>query len=646
MNSDKEILMKKPILSLFPLPAAILIVGIANPQSSPLVPNYSQSERSAVPEAFRWRFEDIYPSSEAWRAEVLQTQKALAQFEASAKEATASPVRFAACLKLREKISASLAKILAYPSLQSQVQWSNALFQNMTGDAGRLQADFETATGLLEANLRRLDGNRLDSWIEVQGDLKPYLVFLRRAQRKKAYTLSEEGERIAAQVKLFSGGPGRAADLLRGLDMPRAEAILPDGSKLTLDGTNGMKLLHSARAEERKAADQALAANRKRFENTFAALLDMSMKRDFFEATIRGFADCLSAELFPYDVNPSVYRNLILTLRNRLEPYHRFLRLKKKILGFKEFHPYDLALRVAASPPLRYGFAEARRLVQEAVAPLGEEYAALARRAFDERWFDVFGHKDKINLGSAHSVYGVHPYISLDYRGSFFDLITVAHELGHGLNFWLSEKAQPCAASDPVWFASEVPSAMSEILLMKHILESPGDGGRKLALLAEFLERLDVLLFFSARHAEFQLAAHEHVEKGGTLSPEWLNAKQLELTRHYCGGSKGVMTVDEYVQSDWNHPNMYFAPFQGYFYVVGAVTSLALADKIREDREAARQYVGFLKAGSSRPIMDVLKELGVDLSAPRVIENALSTYDRLVGDMEKLFAGAGALSQR
>ena len=632
--------MKKSILPLFAVSAAVLFTGFANRQAPPVIPNYAQAERSAVPEVFRWRFEDIYPSPEAWRADLLRSRKTLAKFEGAVKEATNSAARLVVCLHLYEELSASLAKLFGYPFFQSQVQWSNALFQNMSSEAGGLQVDFGAATRLLEANVLSLDSKRVEDWLEAEPDLKPYQTFLRYVQRRKSHLLSPEAERVAAQVKLFSGGPQRAADVLRDLDMPKPEAVLPDGSKLTLDGANRRKFSLSAKAGERKAADEAMAASRKRFENTFAALLDMSVKRDFFEAKIRGFADCLSAELFPYGVDPSVYRNLVQTVRNGLEPYHRFLRLKKKTLGLDELHPYDLALRTSAGPPVRYGFDDARRLVQEAVAPLGPEYASLARRAFDERWIDAYGHKDKFSLGSASPLYGVHPFICLDFRGSFFDLITVAHELGHGLNFWLSEKAQPFAASAPVWFATEVPSTLNEILLMKHLLERPGDEKAKPALLAEFLERLDVLFFFSARHAELQLAAHEHAEQGGTLSPEWLNAKQLELARHYYGAGKNVMVVDDYVQSDWNHPNTYFAPFQGYFYVVGAVTSLALADKVREGGEAAQKYINFLKAGSSRPIMDVLKEMGVDLSAPKAVEDALRTYDRLVGDWERLSAGA------
>ena len=629
--------MKKLAISLFLVLTSAAIFWPANPQTDPIIPNYSQSERSAVLEAFRWRFEDIYPSAPVWRADVVEATKNLAQLEAMAKDWVSSPPQMAECLELHEALSARLAKLSGYAFLQSQVQWSNTEFQNMSSEANRLLVDLAAKTGRLEADVLRLGQKRLETSLESEPRLKPFRVFLRRALKKKDHILSQEAEDVASMVKLFSGGSKTASDLLRDFDMPEPEAALPDGSKLSLDGANRRKLASSTNAAERKAADEARGANLKRFENTFAALLDMSVKKDFFEAKIHRFSDCLSAELFPYDVDPDVYRNLVSSVKARLEPYHRFLRLRKKILGLAELHPYDSWLQTAAGSPPRFSFGDARRLVLESASPLGSEYSALVRRAFEERWFDVYGHKDKAGiLGSASPVYGVHPFICLDFRGSFFDLITVAHELGHGLNFFLAEQAQPFAAADPVWFATEIPSTFHEILLMKSLLERPGDDRRKLELLSAFLERLNVLLFFSAQHADLQLAAHEHVEKGGTLSPEWLNAKQLELARHYLGHDKGVMAVDDYIQSDWNHPNMFFAPFQGYFYVVGAVTSLALDDKLRKDGETARKYIAFLSAGSSRPIMDALRELGVDLSTPKPVEEALAMYDRLVGEMETL----------
>jgi oligoendopeptidase F len=439
-------------------------------------------------------------------------------------------------------------------------------------------------------------------------------------------------------VGLFSDGPRVAADCLRDLDMPKAEAVLANGTKLPLTGQNWWKLSLSPKALERRAAQEAWALNRKHYENTFAALLDMGVKRDLFYATVRHYPDCLSAELQPYGVSPAVYRTMVQTVRGNLAPYHRFLRLRKRMLELPELRSSDGFLPTVPGSEMRFSFAEARSLTEESLRPLGREYGDLVRRAFDGHWFDVYMHKDKMNFGSAQSLKGVHPFINLDFRGSFFDLITVTHELGHALNFYLAEKSQPYAAADVVWFASEIPSTFNEVLLMKHMLEQTKDERLKLALLAELLQRLNVLFFFDVQNAEMQLAMHEHVEKGGTLAPAWLNAKQLELTRHYLGHDLGVVKVDDYVQGEWNHPSMFFSPFQSYFYAVGAAMALALADPVAHDPGAAKKYLTFLKAGSSRPILDVLKELGVDLTTSKPWLDALAAYNRLVERMEILQA--------
>ena len=602
------------------------------------IPDYSQSERAAIPEQFRWRLEDIYPSQIVWRAEMIVVKSDLARFESMLKRGGDSPEKLADCLGLQENLTMRLAKLQGYASLNSQVQWHDTLFQDMQSEAGQVQADLDVQTALLEAIILRLDENKLAEFSGSESRLLVFRGFLLQVLRNKGHSLSPEAARVASQAALFSDGPRIAADCLRNLDMPRPEVILPDGTKLPLTWKNWQKLSSSADAAERRAADEERCLNLKRFENTFAALLDASVKRDFFEAAIRNFPDCLSAELLPYGVPPGVYRTMVQTLHSHLDPYHRFLRLRKKILGLPELHHSDEYMEPVPGIDLRFSFEEARQMVEESLKPLGAEYCALARKAFDGRWFDVYQHKEKMNLGSAQTVAGVHPFINLDFRGTFFDLLTVTHELGHALSFFLAEKSQPYASSDVVWFASEIPSTFHEVLLMDRLLDQAGDDRSRLALLSQFLERLNTLLFFSGQHAELQLAMHEHVEKGGTLSPAWLNAKQLELERHYQGHDLGVVRVDDYVQSEWNHPNTFFAPFQSYFYVIGAAVSLAQAEKVCADQEAARKYLAFLKSGSSRPILEVFKELGVDLNTPQPYLDALAAYDRLVGNMETLQA--------
>jgi oligoendopeptidase F len=617
-------------------------LSFAAERPAPAVPDYSQGERAAVPEAFRWRLEDVYPTPAAWQADLDEAGRGLEKLSSLLQAPADFPRLLPDCLELHESLARRLAKLQGYASLQSQVQWSDARFQDMQAQAGRLLASLAEQKALIDSRLLAADEAEMKARFGNEPRLAPYRNALRQVLENRGHALDAEAARIVSRAGLFADGSRVAADCLRNLDMPPPEAVLPDGTRLSLTGREWWRLSRSPVAAERRAADEAPCLNRRRYENTFAALLDTGVKRDLFQATVRRFPDCLSAELQPYGVPAAVYRNMVQSLRGRLAPYHRFLRLRRRILGLAELHPYDNGLPTVPGDDPRFTFAEARKLVEESLRPLGAEYAGLARRAFDERWFDVYQHKDRMCFGSAQSLPGVHPFISLDFRGGFFDLLTMAHELGHALNFYLAEKAQPFAASDVVWFVSEVPSTFNEVVLMEHLLERASDDRGRLAALARLLERLDVLLFFSARQAEMQLAMHEHVEAGGTLTPAWLNAKQLELSRFYQGHDRGVMVVDDYVQSEWNHPNSFFAPFQGYYYVVGAVASLALAGKVRSNSDAAAKYVAFLKSGGSRPILEVLKEMGIDLATSKPYEDAMAAYERLVVRMEELQARLSA----
>ncbi len=615
---------------------ALLLASVSSPclhAQEVSIPDYSNAERSQVPEAFRWRVEDIYPSEEAWRADLIQARRDLDTLDVMVKNWTSSPQRMATFLERYEKLFRLDAKLGLWPSLQQQTHLTDARFQDLESEARQFTVDLSTTIASMDADIINLGRERIENDLRAEPRLSPYRALLEEALRKKDHVLSDEAEEVAAAVGMFSDGPSAAAYFLLNVEMPKAEAVLPDSSRVTLDRATRDRLLQSKDPAERKAAHEASVANRKRFENTFAALADMSVKRDLFRARVHHFPACLSDELFRYDVDPAVYRNLVQTLRSNLEPYHRYLRLRTRILGLEELHPYDAYLPVAPDVRLQFPFDEARALVQESTAPLGPQYAGLVRQAFDQRWMDVYPYKDKAGLGSATSGYGVHPYVLLNYGGDFFDLITVAHELGHALSFAIAERAQPFATAQSSWFLSEVPSTLNEILLMQHLAARPGDDRTKLALLAEFVDRLSTLLFFSARGAEFELSIHEQVEGGGTLSAAWLDTTQLKLTRHYSGHAQGAMIVDDYVQSEWIHPNLFFAPFQSYFYVVGAVTSLALAEEIQD---GAAKYMAFLEAGSSRPPAVLLKEAGVDLSGPEPVLRALRAYDRLLDQLEAI----------
>lgn len=626
--------MKRPILAV--ALSLLLVPGLAGRAAPEDIPDYSQTERAGVPESLRWRIEDLYPGIEAWRTDLAAARAELGDLASLAGTWTSSPQRMAEFLERYEKLVTRGGRLHLYASLQSETQQTHPGFRELAGESGQFDVDLNARLAFVDAGILRMGRGKVEDCLKAEPGLAPYRVHFEEILRKGDHARSEEVEQVVAMVDLFSGALSTASSLLLYTDLPRPEAVLPGGKRVTLDDADERRLRRSKNAAERRAADEAVARNRRQFENTFAALLDGAMKRDLLEARVRRHPDALSAELFSYNVDPAVYRNLVRTVRSNLGPFHRLLRLRKKMLGLGEMHLYDLSLPVVPGSERRFTFEEARRLVQEATAPLGPEYAALLRRAFEERWIDVYPHKDKDPGGSSSFAHGAHPYVLLNFRGTVFDTRTLAHELGHALNYYMADTSQPFAATAPSWFLSEVPSNFNEILLMERQLAAPGDDRFKLEVLSDLLDMLYFSIYHVTLWAELDLAMHERVEQGGTLTPEWLNSKYLELVRHYYGHAEGITVVDDWVRSEWIEVFHFHRRYAAYLYTVGVITSLSLADRVLHGGEPeAGEYLAFLKAGGSRPPLDLLDDMGVDLTGPGSVERALGVFDGMVGEMEK-----------
>lgn len=614
--------------------------SFATPPASDLIPDYSRVEREDVPEAFRWRVEDIYESEEAWERDLARAREELDRLDGMAAGWTSSASRVADVLETLRSVSLRSGKLSAYASLQARTHAGSARLADLEGASDQLETRLSGRVALMDAAILELGREKVEALVLAEPRLPPYRALLDRALRAAGHTLSEEAQRVFSEAATFSGGAQAAATTLTAMELPTREAVLPDGSRVALTGPVYWKLASSRDSRERRAADEAMVSDVKPLENTFAALLDTCVRKDLFEARVRSHPDGLSAELFPHQVDPAVVRQLLASVKASLGPYHRYLALRKKILGLTEAHHYDLAQRLPAGPKLHFTFEEARRAIEESTSVLGPEYSALMRRAFEERWVDVYRHKGKPGGGSLTSVPGVHPFALLDFGGSFFDLLTVSHELGHALHYVLSEKSQPFAAAEPPYLLTEIPSTFNEILLARHLVDRTPDPRTRLALLAELLDRLDTLLVFGARVAELEIAMHAHVEQGGSLTAEWLNARFLAIARSTYGHDEGLVLVDDYVKSGWNYPNTFFDTFRGYKVVLATVASLAMAGRVRAGGEVeARRYVEFLGAGCGKPTLEILKDAGIDLARPETVETAMQAFDGLVGEMEALQTG-------
>lgn len=597
--------------------------------------------RDQIPEAHRWRIEDLYPSAEAWRGDFTRAEQGLRALEGALADGTGSAQAMAAMLGRFQELSLRIARLESYAALQGMTADRAPLFREMQGAVAPLAIGLAQAASRRDAALRTLGRTGIEARMAEVPALGAYRAWFDEALRGAAHGLSEEGEQVLAEAARFSGGARDAAMTLQNLELPPRMLNRGDGSRAPLDGPTYWKLVASKDPAERRAAGEAMVSDLKPLEHTFAALMDTCVKRDVFEARVRKHPDAFAAECFPHGFDPAVARGLVKAVRAHLGPYHRYLQLKQRILGLPGAHAHDLQQPLFPDTRLRFDYEEARRTFLASAQVLGKDYGAWAQRAFEDRWVDAFGHEGKVGAGSLTAVPGVHPYALLDYRGSFFDAITLAHEVGHGLHYHLSDLRQPFAAATPAYLLTEVPSTLHEILWVRQLLQSTSDLPRKRALLAEFLDRLSVLLVFDAQVAELQFAMHAHVEQGGTLTAAWLNETQLAILRAYSGHDQGILKVADHEQSTWNYPVAFFDTWRGYKLVLATVASLALADQLeREGPGAARRVVDFIQAGSSRPPLELLRAAGVDLADPTCVAQAMGAFGSLVGELEKL-ADAG-----
>ena len=603
------------------------------------VPDYSQTPRAQVPEAYTWNIQDLFPNEAAWRAEFDAVKALTGTVEPMVKGWTDSPQAMATLLERLSEITLRGGRVGAYVSLQGDMDLRDARFQKLGGEVQMFMVGFGSKLAFMGADILKLGPEKVAAYVQAEPRLRPYRKQLEDTLRMQKHILPEAEQRVASMTGLFGGTAAKASGLLNNVDLPKPEVTLADGSKALLNQATFQRLRSSKVVEDRRKVMETFFANQKRFENTFAALLDGNVKRDLFEAKIRTFDTCLDSALFGDAIDTSVYRNLIQATRANLTPMHRLLKLRQRMLGLPEFRYGDIYASAVASVERRYPYEEGRKLVVDAVAPLGEDYGKAIRRAFDDRWIDIYPNLDKQSGAYSSGVSGVHPYVKMNYDGSFQQVSTLAHELGHAMHSWFSDKTQPAPMAQYPIFLAEIASTFNENMLMHRMLGQEKDDALKLFLLDNYLEGLRGTLYRQTLFADFELAIHEAVEQGKTLTPDFLNAKYLELTRLYYGHNQGVVKVEDYIQSEWSLIPHFYYNFYVYQYATGVIASMAISDAVLKEGAPARdRYLTFLKAGGSDFPLETLKKAGVDLSKPEAVSKAFQAFGGYVDEMEKIVA--------
>jgi oligoendopeptidase F len=602
------------------------------------IPDYSLTERKDIPVEFTWKLEDLYPNLDAWKNDKEETKKIMNKVDELSKDWTSSPQKMLALLDLIDNVNLKAEKLSSYIQMSSDADMGNAIFQNLKGELQEMYVQFSSKLAFINADIIKLGKEKFASYLKAEPKLKPYDFRIYDILRSSAHILPEEQQRIVSLTNLFSDGPGNASSMLNNVEIPYPEVIMSNGQKVTLNLTNYLKYRKSKIADDRRLVWNTFWSNQKKFENTIAILLNTSTKKHFFNAQVNKFPDCLSSRLFEDNIDTSVYYQLLRSVHENLAPLHRYLELKKRMLGLDKFMYQDIYMSAVKNVDKKYTYEEAQKIIIEAMKPLGTDYTDVLKTAMENHWIDVYTNKGKQSGAYSQGVYGVHPYIKLNYNGEYNDVGTLSHELGHTMHSYYSNKTQHYEKSNYPIFIAEIASTFNEAMLLDYMLKNEKDDLFKLYILNNYLEDARNNLYRQAMYAEFELAIHKRVEEGKTLTSDWMDKKYLEFAYEYYGQSKGIIEIPDLVGIEWTRvPHLYYN-FYVYQYSTGVISSMALCNMVINGGENEKnKYLDLLKSGGSDYAIPLLKKAGVDMTKKDAFNAAYKRFDYLVGEMEKLY---------
>jgi len=531
-----------------------------------------------------------------------------------------------------------LNRLAVYASLKADEDTRNATYQGMKDQVVQMAAAYGSEWAFVEPEILTMDPATLDLWIASTPGLKVYSFYLHDVLRRKAHTLNASEEALMARTVPMAAGSGNTANILLNADLPWATVTLADGKQARLDVSTYSAARASANRADRQKVMEGFFGSLEQFSRTLGSTMGTNVESAMFRAKTRHYDTTLAAALDGSNIPVSVYTALVDGVDKHLPSFHRYLKLRARILGIDQLHYYDLYAPLVADVPLNYTVEQAQTEVKAAVAPLGADYVAALDRAFRDRWIDYYptqGKKSGAYMNPA--AYDVHPYLLLNFNGQYTDMSALAHELGHAMHSWFASKAQPYQLYNYPIFVAEVASTFNEALLIDHELKKITDSKVRLALLGNYLENVKGTVFRQTQFAEFELRMHERAEKGEPLTGDALAKLYLDITRKYYGHDAKVCLVDDYIAHEWSYVTHFFSPFYVYQYATSFTASTALAEKVLVgDPQAVQRYRAFLAAGGSKYPIDLLKDAGVDMTTSEPLDLTIAKMDRVMDEIEKL----------
>ena len=619
-----------------------LLAGAASPAAA--AATGAAQDRSQIPDKYKWNLTELFKDEAAWKAsrdDLARRIPELARFQGKLGASAASMFEaFDAIWKAQ--LEAERLYVYASSRADEDTRVSGPL--ELRQAAEQLFVDLGSATSWLQPEVLALDPEKVKGFLAADKRLEPWRFFLDDTLRMRPHTLSAAEEKIVAEAGDLAGAGSSVYGLLANADLPWPKVKLSSGEEITLDQSAYGLYRQSRNAADRDLVFSSFFGALKGYERTIGASLFATVKAQGFTRKVRHYQSNLEAALFPNAIPVAVYRQLVADVRRNLPTFHRYLALKKRMLGLEKLRYQDLYVPMVASVDLRFEPDQARAITLAAVAPLGKKYVDGLKKGFESGWTDYLPSTGKRSGAYSTGVYGVHPYQLLNFNGRYDDLSTLAHESGHSMHTALAFEAQPYPTSGYATFVAEVASTLNENLLLHHMLSTTKDDATRLALLGNYLDGVKGTLFRQTQFADFELAMHEKAEKGETLTGEGLSKLYLDTVRAYYGHDKGVCQVDDLLAIEWAFIPHFQRPFYVFQYATSFVASTALARGIREEAAAGKgtarrdAYLHMLAAGGSKYPVDLLRDAGVDMTTSKPLDAPVAEMNATMDEMDKVLA--------
>ena len=592
-------------------------------------------ERSEIAEKDRWAVEDMYSSDEAWMEDLEKMKAEIAELASYAGKLGQNAKTLLSYAQKMEAAGVRMSNIFNYSSRRNDEDTRVSKYQEMRGMTMSAYVGFSSATSFETPEIMAISEEDMERFYAEEPGLERYRRYIYNIRRHAAHVLSPNEEKLLAMTGEMMQAPHDIYSKFADADLTFPDAIDRDGNRHPLSQGTYISYMESDDRVLRKSAFENTYNTWASKKNTFASILNAQVKSLQFNADARKYGSSLEASLDNTNVPVSVYHNLIEAVHQNFDKMHRYTRLRKKLLGVDELHFYDLYTPLVPGADAKIPFEQAKQTVYESLAPMGEDYRKILKEGFENRWIDVYQNTGK-RSGAYSAGARVHPFVLLNYTGTLDSQFTLAHEMGHALHSWHSNKYQNPVDADYVIFVAEVASTCNEALLMEHLLGKTTEKKERAYLINHFLEQFRTTLYRQTMFAEFELLLGQLNQQGVALTADRMCEEYKNLNHLYFGDD---IVLDNEISYEWERIPHFYYNYYVFQYATGYSAAIALSRRIlREGAPAVKDYIGFLSGGCSKDPIDLLKGAGVDMSTPVPVYQALALLGELLDEMEELMA--------